>query len=665
MRIPGERQALTLKGTTCCMYGCCPAGTVCNAVGGCEAVAGPNTSKSGSTLLSTLTSQIVVTQIRTKTKTVTLTSSKQCPSDATHATSGSTERLTSKPATSASTWTNSKGETFVSSGSAIVIGGTKTVPVPTGHTTVTTDGYTFTFGGPSASGSQSGGGVSATTWTRSDGQIVISSSGMVQIGTSAPITLPTVSSLTTFTTGGETFTLSPASTGPTGGSTGAGGGATTWTRPDGQTVISSSRVVQIGTNAPITLPSVTRLTTITTGGETFTLSPTTTAAPSQASGVTTWTRSDGQIAVSSSGIVQIGTNPPITLPSVTSLTTLTTDGETFTLSPPTQSQGSATTWTRSDGQIVVSSSGVVQIGTNAPITLPSVSSLTTVTTGGETFTLSPTAVPSQSQASVTTWTRSDGQIVVSSSGVVQIGTNAPITLPTLSSLTTLTTEGETFTLSPISTTTSTQSQASATMWTLSGGEIVVSSSGVVQIGTNTPITLPSVTATTTISTGGAVFTLFPPSSTSSTTARGGTNIRTTTLPGGETMVSSGGVVQIGTGPPITLSGTTTVTTGGGVFTWTAPDAITTSTTTDVGPLPLFTDFPGGIFMFPLRGVEVDDPEDPDDDGEDKKPGKKCIWIFFFPVRNTRLSLPCSAALTNSSGLHRNSRDQHQDRGMEL
>ncbi|KAK4118210.1 hypothetical protein N657DRAFT_685380 [Parathielavia appendiculata] len=621
---PDGQHHLCGSGTTCCMYGCCPAGTVCNAVGGCDSVPGPNTSRPGSTLISTLTSQIVVTQIRTRTKTVTLTSFKPCPSDVTHATS----------TTSASTWVNSKGETFVSSHSAIIIGGTKTVPVPMEDTTVTTDGYTFTFGTPSTSGSQPGDDVSPTTWTRSDGQTVISSSGIIQIGTSPPITLPTVSSLTTLTTGGETFTLSPAPMGSTGGSTGAGGGATMWTRSDGQTVISSSGIVQIGTNAPITLPSVSSLTTITTGGETFTLSPITTTAQTQASGVTTWTRSDGQTVISSSGVIQIGTSPPITLPSVSSLTTLTTDGKTFTLSPSTQSQGSATTWTRSDGQTVVSNSGIIQIGTNAPITFPSVSSLTTVTTGGETFTLSPTAVPSQSQASVTTWTRSDGQTVISSSGVVQIGTKPPFTLPSVSSLTTLITDGETFTLSPAPTTTPTQSQAGATTWTLSNGETVVSSSGIVQIGTNAPITLPTVTAPTTISTGGGVFTLFPPTSTFSTTARGATGIFTTMLPNGETMVSSGSVVQIGTGSPITLSGTTTVTTGGGIFTWTAPGAITTSSsTTSVvgGPLPTFSGFPGGLFLFPLRGDKVDDPEDPDDDGDDKKTGKKCFMLWFFPV----------------------------------
>ncbi|KAK4442006.1 hypothetical protein QBC34DRAFT_456777 [Podospora aff. communis PSN243] len=309
---------------------------------------------------------------------------------------------------------------------------------------------------------------------------------------------------------------------------------TTWTRSDGQVVVSSSGVVVIGTNPPITLPSVSSLTTLTTGGETVTLSP---SPPAPSGEPTTWTRPDGQTVVSSSGVVQIGTNPPITLPSVSSLTTLTTGGETFTLSP---SSGAPT----GDGQTVVSSSGVVQIGTNPPITLPSI------------FTLSPTSRPTTTPTSATSWTRSDGQVVVSSpGGVIQIGTNTPFTLPL------------TFTLSPPNTNPTappTPPSALPTTWTRPNGETVVP-----------PITLPTVTAPTTLTTGGEVFTLFPPGS---------------SPPGPPA-------------PPLSLDGL---------------------------PLPTHTSFPPGIWLEPVTEEEVDDGEGGGGGGGGGG-GSSCKKILFFPV----------------------------------
>ncbi|AEO67653.1 uncharacterized protein THITE_2129515 [Thermothielavioides terrestris NRRL 8126] len=234
-------------GDTCCQtpdgqHNLC--GAVCNAVGGCDSVPGlqvsapdktygspPGTQKTASTSepytesgsLSTVTSQVFVTQVRTRTIIVTLTSSRSCTSEGNHSSSGnpSTEPASgepttfssrllstepsscpqgfstefpqcafpgtseatsagsttgdftgiptgwptssppSNPTTSASTWTDSLGETIVSSGSEIVIGGTETIPVPTGHSTLTTDGHTFTFG--SGSGNQPRGVAPATT----------------------------------------------------------------------------------------------------------------------------------------------------------------------------------------------------------------------------------------------------------------------------------------------------------------------------------------------------------------------------------------------------------------------------------------------------------------------------------------------------------------------
>ncbi|KAK3299466.1 uncharacterized protein B0H64DRAFT_455416 [Chaetomium fimeti] len=99
---------------------------------------------------------------------------------------------------------------------------------------------------------------------------------------------------------------------------------------------------------------------------------------------------------------------------ICSPTTLTTGGETFTLTPPssvstttTTSSPVATTWTRSDGETVISSSGVVIIGTSRPITLPTVSSPTTLTTGGETFTLTPPQSVTTTPPSTTTTSSTD------------------------------------------------------------------------------------------------------------------------------------------------------------------------------------------------------------------------------------------------------------------
>ncbi|KAH8896825.1 hypothetical protein GQ53DRAFT_760922 [Thozetella sp. PMI_491] len=181
-----------------------------------------------------------------------------------------------------------------------------------------------------------------------------------------------------------------------------------------------------------------------------------------------------RVVVSSSGILIIGGTDTVTIPTVTAPTTLTTDGETFTFFPPsaTSGNGGPVTITESDGQVVVSSSGVIIIGSDTISVPNSLTSPTTITTDGETFTFLPPSTtdgetftffpPSQpsttlAPASTTsipppptgpiTFTEPDGQTVVISSGQIIIGSDT-FSFPSVDSLTTLTTDGETFTLRP-------------------------------------------------------------------------------------------------------------------------------------------------------------------------------------------------------------------------
>ncbi|KAG4428505.1 hypothetical protein IFR05_016016, partial [Cadophora sp. M221] len=371
-------------------------------------------------------------------------------------TSGSvTSDIQSSPGPSipATTWTNPDGATIVSSSSVLIINGSITIPISpvSSPTTFTTHGETFTLL-PTLSLFSTG---IASTFTRPDGQTVISSSGVVVIGSNT-VTLPSVSSPTTLTTLGQTFTLNP---GPISGTNQASSGlGNSFTRPDGQTVISNSGVVVIGSNT-ITLPSVLSPTTLTTLDETFTLNPSGSTTNSRVSSdpITT-TFADGQIEVSSSGVVVIGGSLTISLPQVSSRTVLTTAGQTFTLNPPGFPESSSSrssrplTTTFPDGQIGVSSSGVVVIGGSLTITLPNVSSPTTLTSGGQIFTLNPASSPTVPTSSPTntpngvTRTLPDGQIEVSSSGVIVIGGSLTITVPTtLTTPSTVTTFGQTFT----------------------------------------------------------------------------------------------------------------------------------------------------------------------------------------------------------------------------
>lgn len=168
-----------------------------------------------------------------------------------------------------------------------------TTPLP--GTTVTTDGETFTFRPtPTTSGGSSNlsTGPVATTFTMSDGQTIVSSSGVIVVG-SDTFTAPTA--MTTVTTDGETLTFSPATSEVSSSSLSTQDGVTTITEPDGKTVISSSGVIIIGTDS-FTVPSLTtssqtssqsQAVSTTTGSDWANFSPPTVAAtpslPTQAS----------------------------------------------------------------------------------------------------------------------------------------------------------------------------------------------------------------------------------------------------------------------------------------------------------------------------------------------------------------------------------------------
>lgn len=400
------------------MYGCCPSGTTCNSVGGCDSSA-PNMSEPSSSASipspgscgqpSVITVQTTTTEQSIRTHFVTVTFVETCS-------------LTSPLSTSPGIPTGSAGSSgFSGSGKSKL-------------TRLETHGFL-------SDGVPGGTGLPPGTGTLPSGTL---STGDTGTGT---VSIPNSG------TGGFTGSNPPGGGGTatgTGTSQPGGGGAATFTEPDGKTVISRSGVIIIGTDS-FTLPTVSSRSLLTTDGETFTLEPPVTASPtSNPSGPVTTTLPDGKTIVSSSGIVIIGSDT-VTLPKVSSESILTTDGETFTLEPPSRSinptpSGPLTT-TLPDGKTMISSSGVVIIGTDT-VTLPSVTSPTTLTTDGETFTIFPPSSPTTSAPVARTSTLPDGQTLISSSGIIIIGTDS-FTLPTsFTTPLTLTTDGETLTFKP-------------------------------------------------------------------------------------------------------------------------------------------------------------------------------------------------------------------------
>ncbi|KAE9368329.1 hypothetical protein N431DRAFT_512361 [Stipitochalara longipes BDJ] len=424
---PNGQHNLCGAGTICCLYGCCPTGTVCNAVGGCDSpdtTPQPHTSESVSGsgpapsnpsscgAASIITSQTTVTNRQINTVFITVTFVETCTVESTSSSISSSSSSLLSESTTSSSGIASPSSSLSSQGVSSSSGSFSSSP------SISSQGVSSSSGSFSSSPSLSSGSFTsslksissvsstgpffqATTWTEPDGAIVVSSSSVLIINGSVTIPISPVSTPTTFTTDGETFTLlPPSSSTPT-------GLASTFTEPDGQTVVSSGSFFIIGGSETVSIPSVSVPTTLVTDGETFTFFPPTSSS-STVFPLTT-VEPDGQTVISSSGVLIIGSNT-VTLPTISSATTLTTDGETFTLNPPGPPSSSSPgpsgplTTTFPDGQSEVSSSGVVIIGGKVSssgvivlggsltITVPSsLTAPTTVTTDGETFTWQPSA----------------------------------------------------------------------------------------------------------------------------------------------------------------------------------------------------------------------------------------------------------------------------------
>jgi hypothetical protein len=153
--------------------------------------------------------------------------------------------------------------------------------------------------------------------------------------------------------------------------------------------------------------------------------------PDSTSGATTWTAPNGHTIVSSSSVFIIGGSVTATIPRVSDATTLTTAGETFTLLSPSNSLSATASFTSSfqnttlltisseptsavldqlttilpDGHTAVSSSGFIIIDRTFTLPVPTTQTVpVTVTTAGETFAFPPigvfpTAIPISSTSS--------------------------------------------------------------------------------------------------------------------------------------------------------------------------------------------------------------------------------------------------------------------------
>ena len=233
---------------------------------------------------------------------------------------------------------------IVTSQAGVLVWGTNTVTVPIGQSnpmTVTTDGETFTFGPQPAQTP----GVS--TETLPDGATVTSSSGLLVWGTNT-LTVPTgLNAPVTTTADGETFTFQPTGL-PI--STGAASGLTE-TLPDGVVVTSSAGILEWSTNT-LTVPTgLSDPVTTTAFGEIFTFIPTGLPVSTGNAPGLTETLPDGVVVTSSSGFLIWGTNK---IPVPTSLTTnevITTDGETFTFFPSSNTR-TLTSTTTTTGALV-------------------------------------------------------------------------------------------------------------------------------------------------------------------------------------------------------------------------------------------------------------------------------------------------------------------------
>ncbi|KAK2787714.1 hypothetical protein FQN53_004737 [Emmonsiellopsis sp. PD_33] len=408
-------------------------------------------------------------------------------------------------------------------------------------------------------------------------------------------------------TGPDGVTIPPAGgPGPTttaGGGGGGGGGGNPAPGPTGTVVI-------IGTQTA-TLPAVTVTTTVTTLDHTFTLTPPTNTDPAQPPPT----------------IVIIGTETA-TLPPITQPTTIVTIGTTLTLSPPTPPE---TTSTGGPGQ--GPATPIVVIDGTKTLTFPPLSTPTTVTTDGETFTLVPNGPPTitvgKPPPPVTTSTDSPGQDP--GKPVVVIDGTKTLTFPPVSTPTTVTTDGETFTLVPNGPPTITVGKPPPVTTSTDSPGQDPGKPVVVIDGTKT-LTFPPVSTPTTVTTDGETFTLVPngpPTITVGEPAPPTTTSAVVVVIGTESL----------TFPPVTQP--TTVTTEGQTFTFVpeGPPTITVSppppqTTDDEDPSSTLTQWPPEAIITPVeQKVEKPEPEDDDDDGDDDSAVVPCdLWFFTICIK---------------------------------
>ncbi|KAK3322775.1 hypothetical protein B0H66DRAFT_532096 [Apodospora peruviana] len=318
----GGRHNLCGTDIKCCGDGCCPINSICTPAGGCIPIPDPSLN---TTTYETCFAQLTITTITTVTswKTSILYASM------TNIGPCGLETSTSTTATSNSSATDRE------SGST----GSETATWPSSSVDVTS--IPSQFSTPQAS---------ATTFTNSDRQPVVSSGSVIVIRGTQTFTIPPITAPTTLTTGGLTFTFTPSviPTSPR---------ATTLTNSDGTPVVSSGPVIIIG------------------GSETlrglFALS----AQRSSPSHLQIPERLQTGV-VSSSSVIIIDGSTTVSISSVTSPTTLTTGGQTFTLNP-------SSTISRT----------VITTGSNTITVPPGITGPTTIPTGSVTLTFTPEPTP--------------------------------------------------------------------------------------------------------------------------------------------------------------------------------------------------------------------------------------------------------------------------------
>ncbi|KAK3368019.1 hypothetical protein B0H63DRAFT_565848 [Podospora didyma] len=455
---------------------------------------------------------------------------------------------------------------------AVIINGTKTITLPdvTSRTTLTSGGLTFTLGPTETEVSS----TSRRTEVSSTSRRSTTSRSSVSFRTT-----PTSRS----TTRRLSSRLSSASRSSTGSSSGGGGGGgeVTSVNSGGQTVIS-------GTGGAITVPTgiTTPFTFTASNGQVITFTPTTrpggiTSTPTGSSGVTstpsivTNVNSAGQTVISNTG-------GAITIPTglTTPITITASNGDVFTFTPSLSltNPGGDVTSVNSNGQTVISNTGgaiTLPTGITTPIVITqSNGQVTTFFPPGVSPPSSSRSVPSSGSGGTTT-VNSDGQTVISNTG-------GAVTIPTgiTTPITTTNSGGQVITFFPPGVTPPSSTLSSSTV---PQGSTTVNSNGQTVISnTGGAVTLPTgiTTPITTTNSGGQVITFFPPgfsqaSSTLSSTAsapQGSTTVNSN----GQTVISNtGGAVTLPTGITTPI---TTTNSGGQAITFFPPGFSQSSST---------------------------------------------------------------------------------------